>query len=100
MIHPQPVCLTCRHEPAYTACMQYTLRNIPSTLDEALRERAREEGKSLNEVAIETLLAGLGLSGEPIRRRDLRDIAGSWVSDPEVEEALQDQRRIDLDLWR
>jgi plasmid stability protein len=44
---------------AYIAYMQYTLRNIPSTLDEALRERARAEGKSLNEMAIETLLAAL-----------------------------------------
>lgn len=85
---------------AYTACMQYTLRNIPPYLDEALRERAREKGKSLNEVAIEILREGLGLAGEPVRRRDLSDIAGTWVADPEIDEALQDQRRIDPDLWK
>jgi hypothetical protein len=80
--------------------MQYTLRNIPPYLDEALRSRAREEGKSLNEVALETLLAGMGLAGEPIKRRDLSDIAGTWVDDPEIDAALEDQRRIDSDLWR
>jgi hypothetical protein len=85
---------------AYAACMQYTLRNIPPILDEALRNRAREEAKSLNEVAIETLLTGLGLVGEPIKRRDLSDIAGTWVADPEIDEALEDQRRIDPALWR
>lgn len=74
--------------------MRYTLRNLPSYLDEALRARAREEGKSLNEVTIEALLTGLGLVGEPIRQRDLSDVAGSWVEDPEIDEALQDQRRI------
>jgi hypothetical protein len=35
--------------------MQYTIRNVPDTLDEALRRVARERGKSLNEVAIEAL---------------------------------------------
>jgi plasmid stability protein len=80
--------------------MQYTLRNIPPYLDEALRTRAREEGKSLNEVALETLLSGMGLAGEPIKRRDLSDIAGTWVDDPETDTALEDQRRIDPDLWR
>jgi hypothetical protein len=80
--------------------MQYTIRNVPPYLDEALRERAREEGKSLNEVTVETLLQGLALTGKPIRHRDLSDVAGTWTSEPEIEEALQDQRRIDPDLWR
>lgn len=85
---------------AYAACMQYTIRNIPPYLDEALRARAHEKGKSLNEVTLEALQAGLGLTGEPIKRRDLSDIAGTWVSDSEMDEALQDQRRIDPELWQ
>ena len=85
---------------AYTACMQYTLRNVPSRLDEALRLRARNEGKSLNEVALETLLLGLGLVGEPAKRRDLSDIAGTWAPDPAFDQALDEQRRIDPELWR
>lgn len=86
--------------PAYTACMQYTIRNVPSQLDEALRRRARQQSKSLNEVAIEALLTGTGLAGEPVRRRDLADIKGTWVDDPQIDEALADQRRIDPELWR
>ena len=31
-------------EVSYNACMQYTLRNIPINLDNALREKARREG--------------------------------------------------------
>ena len=79
--------------------MQYTLRNIPKIVDEALRERARREGKSLNEVTIEALVRALGLDGTPIRHRDLDDIAGSWVEDPQVDAVLQEQRRIDLEAW-
>jgi plasmid stability protein len=80
--------------------MQYTLRNIPSDLDEALRERARREQRSLNEVAIEALRIALGLSGAPVKRRDLGDVVGTWVEDPQVEAALAEQRRIDEDLWK
>jgi hypothetical protein len=80
--------------------MQYTIRNVPPYLDEALRERAREEGKSLNEVTVEALLKGLALTGKTIRHRDLSDVAGTWTGEPEIEEVLQDQRHIDPDLWR
>jgi hypothetical protein len=80
--------------------MQYTLRNVPPYLDEALRQRARERGKSLNEVTLEALLTSLGLAGEPVKHRDLGDIAGTWISDPEIDEALADQRRIDPEMWR
>jgi plasmid stability protein len=80
--------------------MQYTIRNIPAHVDRALRERSEREGKSLNEVATDALARGLDLEGQPVRRRDLRAIAGSWVSDREVDRALDEQRRIDPDLWR
>lgn len=80
--------------------MQYTLRNIPPSLDAALRRKARAEGRSLNEVAVEALMRALGLEGEPIRHRDLRDVAGTWEADPAVDDALDDQRRVDPELWQ
>lgn len=85
---------------AYARCMQYTIRNIPAHVDRALRERSVREGKSLNEIAIEALERGLDLEGQPVRRRDLSAITGSWVRDREVDRALDDQRTIDPDLWR
>lgn len=78
--------------------MQYTLRNIPEHLDRALRQRACDQAKSINQVAVEALGQGLGLT-EGLRRRDLSDLAGSWRRLPKVERALKDQRRIDADLW-
>ena len=84
---------------AYTAYMQYTLRNIPASVDSLLRRRAREEGKSLNEAAIDALVRGLGLAGERVKRRDLSDIAGSWHADKTTDDALNDQRLVDRDLW-
>jgi hypothetical protein len=80
--------------------MQYTLRGIPPALDEAIRERARVEGKSINEIAVAALADGVGLGAEDIVRRDLSDIVGMWVEEAEVEAALSAQDRVDESLWR
>ena len=79
--------------------MQYTIRNIPKTLDTMLRARARKQGKSLNETVIEALARAMGFSSEPIRFRDLSQFAGTWVEDPEFDKAIEDQHRIDEGLW-
>lgn len=78
---------------------QYTLRNVPADVDRALRRAAHEQGKSLNQVAIETLERAVGVA-EPRKRRDLSDLVGTWHDDPETTAALEDQRRIDPELWR
>lgn len=80
--------------------MQYTLREIPPMVDAELRRRAREEGKSLNAVAIEALVRATGLGETPVRQRDLGDVAGSWQEDPEFEQAVAEQDRVDASLWR
>jgi hypothetical protein len=80
--------------------MQYTIRNVPAALDEALRRTARERRKSLNEVAIEALARGAGVSGEQGPQRDLSDIAGTWRRDPAFYSALAAQDTIDEEMWR
>ncbi|OED44817.1 hypothetical protein AB833_00590 [Chromatiales bacterium (ex Bugula neritina AB1)] len=79
--------------------MQYTLRNVPADLDKILRERARREGRSLNEVALEALRRDAGLLGEQPKRRDLSSFSGTWIEDPEIDKALADQRTIDEHMW-
>ncbi|KAB2962958.1 MAG: hypothetical protein F9K16_07750 [Thermoanaerobaculia bacterium] len=81
--------------------MQYTLRNVPPEIDAALRRRARREGRSLNEMAIQALREATGMEGEVAepRRRDLSDVVGSWIAEPAVDEALDEPRRVDPDLW-
>ena len=79
--------------------MQYTVRNIPERLDRELRKQAEREGKSLNQTIIDRLIDACGLSGERPRRRNLEEVAGTWVEDEAVQEALQEQRSIDEELW-
>jgi hypothetical protein len=80
--------------------MQYTIRGIPEAIDNALRQRARASGKSLNEAAVEALTEGSGMAGKPRKRRHLGDIAGTWKPDRAVEMALAAQDHVDADLWR
>jgi plasmid stability protein len=80
--------------------MQYTIRNVPASLDGALRRRAQEQGRSLNEVTIEALARGAGISGERTRKRDLSDIVGTWQPDPAFDEAIADQDKVDEEMWR
>jgi plasmid stability protein len=86
--------------PADTACMRYTVRNVPTSLDRALREQARAQHKSLNEVVLEALQRALGVHGELPVQRHLADITGSWQGDPETDRILAEQRRVDPELWR
>lgn len=88
---------------AYIACMdakQYTIRAVPSSVDSALRHRAKAEGKSLNAVAIEALERGLELEAKPQVHTDLDHLIGTWQEDPEFDRAMKDFERVDEDLWK
>lgn len=80
--------------------MQYTIRNIPDYLDTALRNIAREQGKSLNEAAVLALVRGTGLSEVSIPKRDLGDISGTWVEDQAFTDAVAEQDTVDESIWR
>ena len=85
---------------AYTQCMQYTLRNIPPVLDRMLRRKAREDGTSLNEVALDALARGAGVTDTAVRHRKLHDLAGAWENDAQFDAAIRDQDVVDEHLWR
>ena len=79
--------------------MQYTIRGIPTAIDDALRARAQAAGTSLNEAAIDALAEGAGLAGASRKRRDFSDIASTWKPDKAVESVLAEQDQIDEGLW-
>jgi plasmid stability protein len=84
----------------YNECMQYTIRNIPDYLDATLRDFARREGKSLNQVAVAALVRGAGLAERESVKRDLSDIAGTWQEDPAFDSAITEQQKIDEAMWQ
>ena len=80
--------------------MKYTLRNIPQSVDQALRQKVRDEGRSLNQVAIDALARGLGIDQAVTPNHDWDFLIGTWVEDPELEKSLAEQRRIDENAWK
>ena len=79
---------------------QYTVRGVPDRVDAALRRKARDEGKSLNQVTIEALAAAAGVAEKPVLYHDLDTLAGTWQADPEFDAAVEEQKQIDRDLWK
>lgn len=79
---------------------QYTIRNVPDQVDVVLRRRAKQLGKSFNQVVIEALAEGAGLALKP--RRDLSEVVGSMspAEARRIEEEVRLQRQIDPELWR
>lgn len=80
--------------------MSYTISDIPEDLEKALRQKAANEGRTLSEVSLEALRRGVAAGEGTEKRRDLRDIVGSWAADPETDQALADQRGVDPTVWR
>ena len=80
--------------------MQYTLRGVPSQVNDVLRQKARQQAKSLNQIAIEALAVGAGVTEEKVHYHDLDDLAGTWKDDPKFDEAIQVQDQIDMTLWK
>lgn len=79
---------------------QYTIRNIPETVDRTLKRRAKAGGKSFNQVALEALTLGTGETLKP--KRDFSEIIGSLSSNEAkiIEEEIELQRQIDPRLWK
>jgi len=80
--------------------MTLTIENLPTEIERALRERASTEHKSLDAAVIEALARGLGVGPAPEKKRDLSFLAQGPPLEPEVIRALEEQRRIDPELWQ
>ncbi|MBN1674203.1 MAG: hypothetical protein JXR37_24350 [Kiritimatiellae bacterium] len=81
--------------------IQYTIRGVSERMDEVLRKHAVREGKSLNSALVDALRKGLGMTAEPpARYRDLDDLAGTWVEDPEFDRAIAAMDKVDEAMWK
>ena len=79
---------------------QYTIRNVPRSVDRALRSRAAERGLSLNAVLLDVLSTATAVAKEPRAYDDLDHLIGSWVHDRATDRALDEQRQVDPRDWR
>jgi plasmid stability protein len=80
--------------PVQGATVQYTMRKVPAPVDHALRRRAADEGKSLNQLLREILAKEAGPDAVHVIHHDLDDLAGTWDDDPEFDRAIEEQGRV------
>lgn len=79
---------------------QYTIRAVPPAIDKTLRRLAKEQNKSLNTVALESLARGLELGTTPIKFTDLDHLIGTWQEDSAFDQAMKDFDRVDEEAWK
>ena len=76
---------------------QYTIRGIPAELDSFLRQKAARRKQSLNQVILDELSAAV--TGRA-QRADFKDLVGQWTPDPQFDEIIKSQRKIDRGKWK
>lgn len=80
---------------------QFTVRNVPLSVSKYLRRRAKQTGKSINEVIVSELTksAGLGGTASTSAAAKLEDLFGIGF-DPEVGRILDEDDKAQKELTR
>lgn len=79
--------------------IQYTIRNIPVPVDQVIRKRAMQSGKSFNQTVVELLaLQTLGTANPP-EKADFDWLFNARTLDSGFDEAVEDLSRPDRKIW-
>ena len=82
-----------------------TVRGLESSLAEKLKQAAREEGKSVNQLVIDTMKERFGIKKEKkftVMHHDMDHFFGRWSEEEfaRIQEKIDQERKIDKDLWQ
>lgn len=82
--------------------IQYTIRDIPESTNNRLREVAANLDISLNQAVVDALQRGLGAGGEQVSYRQLRHLVSAPVElDRKAwEKTLSEMDRINPEDWK
>ena len=82
-----------------------TIRGIDSSVSAKLKEVAKNEGKSVNQLVLDMIKQNIGMQKKKKytkKHKDLDHLFGKWT-DAEFEKIqgiVDNQRKIDLELWK
>jgi len=77
---------------------QLTVRNVPDRVAAKLETMSSSKGQSVNTTVLEILASAVGDSER--RARLARYVTWSDEDAATFQEALEEQRQVDVDLWR
>lgn len=78
-----------------------TIHGMDDELDRLIRERAADDGKSLNKTIKSLLEEALGVRPTRDHREEFMDLFGSWSTEDlrQFEQATEDLRQVDPGDW-
>ncbi|BBO92887.1 antitoxin [Desulfosarcina ovata] len=81
-----------------------TIRGVDQDLADKLKDNAKKQSKSINQLAIELIRSGLGLSKKKQFTRqydDLDDLFGKWSQEEfeTIDVKISHERKIDPEIW-
>jgi plasmid stability protein len=82
-----------------------TIRGVEPEVANKLKLTAAEQGKSINQLALEIVKEGLGLNKERKFSREYNDLDhlfGSWSEDEfrQIHKKIDQERQVDQELWK
>ncbi len=81
-----------------------SVRGVPPEVARVIRREADETGESVNRIVIRLLEegAGAGKKRKPVLHHDLDGLIGAWSREEarSFNRVLEDQRKIDPELWK
>lgn len=80
--------------------IQYTIRNIPSSLDRVIRKRAKQQGHSFNQTVVDLLSLQLFGTTKPEEDKQFNWLFNQSGPDPEFDAAIAELEQVDQTLWR
>ena len=80
--------------------IQYTIRNIPPAVDQVIRKRSAQSGKSFNQTVVDLLTLQTFGTVKPPNNNNFDFLFGKGKLDAAFDDAIADQSRIDEKLWQ
>ncbi len=80
--------------------IQYTIRNIPPSVDKVLHKRAIQSGKSFNQTVVDILSVQTFGTTSPTVDENFDWLFSQNTLDESFNEAIKEQSQVDKKLWQ
>lgn len=84
----------------YMKNIQYTIRNIPPAVDQVIRKRSIQSGKSFNQTVVELLSLQTFGSTDPQVSSSFEWLYGKNTLDTAFDDAIESVSKTDDELWK
>lgn len=84
----------------YMATIQYTIRNIPPSVDKVIRKRSKQTGKSFNQTVVDLLTLQTFGTTEVPSDNNFDWLFNKNTLDQAFDDAIDCMSQVDKELWQ